>query len=150
MSTTSRRSLLSVAPANTDPAYLNHKINQLEIQIRALDQQLFDSNQARAELEARLAESDDYTETRSSCIYDADEIFAQEDFSSLQAEYNERVEENRSMLQDIETFEGYIKILHQKVRPGRCKVYWQELIDVPRIKGRVLSQKTFIGRKSDM
>ncbi len=106
-----------------DSAYLNHKINQQEIQIQALDRQLFRSEQARAELETRLAESDDDTDTQSSRTCDADEIGAQGELSSLQARYGERVEENQRMLQDINFLQGHIKALHEKVRRGRCKVH---------------------------
>ena len=123
MSITSRRSLLSVATVNMDSAYLNHKTNQQEIQIQALDRQLFRSEQARAELETRLAESDDDTDTQSSRTCDADEIGAQGELSSLQARYGERVEENQRMLQDINFLQGHIKALHEKVRRGRCKVH---------------------------
>jgi len=136
MSTTSRRSLLSVATANLDPAYLNHKINQQEIQIRTLDQQLFKSDQARAELETRLAESDDDSDTRSSRTCDADGIGAQEELSTLQAKYSECLEENQRMLQDIKTLKGDVKELHKEVRTGRCIVNWQWLIDVARIDRR--------------
>jgi len=120
MSTTSRRSLLSVATVNTDPAYLNHKINQQEIQIRALDQQLFDSNQARAELEAILSDYDDHRDAQSSDPFDADELSAQEELVQLQARFRESLEENQRMLQDAKTLQGHIEQLHQKVRTGRC------------------------------
>jgi predicted RNase H-like nuclease (RuvC/YqgF family) len=125
MSITSRRSLLSVATVNADPAYLNHKIKQQEIQIRALDQQLFESEQARAELEARLAESDDDTDTRSSNTCDAEGFGAQEELFSLQLMYGECVEENRRLRQDVKTLKSYTKELHEKVCVGRCKVHWQ-------------------------
>ncbi len=125
MSTTSRRSLRSVAISNTDPTYLNHRINQQEIQIRALDEQLFDSNQARTELEARLTSSNDDTDTRSSCTYDADEIGAQEELSALQAKYNECTEENQRMLQDVKSLKGCMREFYQLVRKGPCKIYWR-------------------------
>jgi len=106
-----------------DSAYLNHKTNQQEIQIQALDRQLFRSQQARAELETRLAESDDDTDTQSSRTCDADEIGAQGELSFLQARYGERVEENQRILQDINFLQGHIKALQENVRKGRCKVH---------------------------
>lgn len=118
MSTTSRSSLKSVATVDTDPAYLNHKIKQQEIQIRSLDQQLFKSNQAQAELEARLADYNDDTDTQSPSTCDADEIGAQEGSLTLQTRYSECLEENQRMLQDARTLKGHIEELHQKVRTG--------------------------------
>lgn len=118
MSATSSRPLLSVAVLNTDPAYLNHKINQQEIQIRALDQQLFDSNQARAELEAILSRYDDHGTPQLSYPYDAGEVSAQEAISRLQARLCESLENNQHMSDSMKSSKTHIKELHKNVRMG--------------------------------